>query len=396
MASYLSNDFDVTVVCSVPCYLGKIDDKYKGEDYYTESYNNIRIIRVPVREFDKKNKISRIRHIISYYRNTKKVIRVLKKKEQFDLVFATSQPPLMGGMLGAYAKRKLKGPMIYNIQDFQPEQTIAVGYIKIKPLLCICKKIDIRSCKKSDMVITVGEDMKETLEKRFKNKNVPSNCVINNWIDESTLYPVSKNDKHVLDFKKKYHLDGKFVIMYSGNIGLYYDLENIANTITAFKDREDIVFAFVGDGAFKKHLEELFSNADCNNVVFIPYQNKEDLIYSLNAADVHLVSNAKGIKGVSVPSKIYGVLATNIPCVGILEENSTAYNIIISSNCGETVEPGSKEELFKLLLKVVDKKEDFVKKHSSGYDYLKKNFTMELSLEKYRNVIEETIEKNHD
>ena len=59
-----------------------------------------------------------------------------------------------------------------------------------------------------------------------------------------------------------------------------------------------------------------------DNVVFIPYQDKADLIYSLNAGDVHWCVNAKGIKGVSCPSKAYGIMAAAKPILGVLESGS--------------------------------------------------------------------------
>ena len=59
-----------------------------------------------------------------------------------------------------------------------------------------------------------------------------------------------------------------------------------------------------------------------DNVTFIPYQDKADLIYSLNAGDVHWCVNAKGIKGVSCPSKAYGIMAASKPILGVLESGS--------------------------------------------------------------------------
>lgn len=47
------------------------------------------------------------------------------------------------------------------------------------------------------------------------------------------------------------------------------------------------------------------NKAQLDNVTFIPYQDKADLIYSLNAGDVHWCVNAKGIKGVSCSSNVY-------------------------------------------------------------------------------------------
>ena len=148
------------------------------------------------------------------------------------------------------------------------------------------------SCKRSDLIITVGRDLVETVANRFRGKKVPRTVMINNWIDEKEIYPLPADNERVVEFKKKYGLDGKFVIMYSGNIGLYYDLENLIKVIEKFKtdtktpDGREVVFAFVGAGSVLKTLEDYVAEHHMENVVFIPYQDKADLIYSLNAGDV--------------------------------------------------------------------------------------------------------------
>lgn len=135
--------------------------------------------------------------------------------------------------------------------------------------------------------------------------------MINNWIDESEIYPLDEKNEKVVAFKKKYGLDDKFVIMYSGNIGLYYDLENLIKVVERFKpvtktaDGREGVFAFVGAGSVLDKLVLNVKEHHMNNVAFIPYQDKADLIYSLNAGDVHWCVNAKGIKGVSCLSNVY-------------------------------------------------------------------------------------------
>ena len=82
-----------------------------------------------------------------------------------------------------------------------------------------------------------------------------------------------------------------------------------------------------------------------HNVVFIPYQNKTDLIYSLNAGDVHLCVNAKGIKGVSCPSKAYGIMAAGKPILGVLESNSEVRCLIEDTHGGLCCEPGEYDEV---------------------------------------------------
>ena len=384
----LKNTFDITVVCTVPSYTGTIEDKYKTKKFYFENINGIKVVRVSVPEFTKSNKISRVKNILAYYFNA---IKITKRLGKFDIVYTISQPPVLGGMLGLKGKKITKGKLVYNIQDFNPEQILAVNYSKSKLITKLMMYFDKKTCKKSDLIITVGHDMQETLNKRFDNSNVPNNVVINNWIDEKEIYPLTKKDKGVSSFLKKYSLEDKFIIMYSGNIGLYYDLENIVKIMKKYKDNKDLAFVFIGEGGVKQRLVDYAKENKFTNMYFIPYQDKKNLIYSLNAADVHLVTNSKGIKGVSVPSKIYGVMATDKPIFGILEEGSEAYNIIKDSNCGIVAETGNYKDIENKLDEIIKNRDKFVSKHLTGREYLVNNFTKDKSIIKYKKEIEKLV-----
>ena len=122
-------------------------------------------------------------------------------------------------------------------------------------------------------------------------------------------------------------------------------------------------------------------------MVFVPFQKKEDLIYSLNVADVHIVTNAKGIKGVSVPSKIYGILAVNKPIWGILENGSEAWRIIEDSKCGVLVEAGDYDEMRNSLNEIIRDRKMFVEKYSTGREYLMQHLTKEKSINAYRDAL---------
>lgn len=376
--------FDITVICVVPSYSGTIDNKYKVQGIYNEVINGIKVVRVRVPEFTKSNKVSRIKNLLSYFFNS--LIATLKL-EKHDYIFTISQPPILGGVLGVLGKWIKRGKLVYNIQDFNPEQTVAVGYSKNKLLLNTVMMIDKFSCKISDEVIVVGRDMQETLRRRFNNKKVPTNTFVNNWIDEKEIYPLRSNHPKVEAFKEKYNLKDKFIIMYSGNIGLYYDLENIIKVIEKFNGREDVVFAFVGDGTVKKEIENYAIDNKLSNVTFIPYQNKADLVYSLNAADIHWVVNARGIKGVSVPSKLYGVMAAGKPVLGVLDEGSEARLIVDECKCGVCTEPGNYDEIYNKINYILNNKDEIKEFGNNGRKYLEKNLTKDVSINKYKNAI---------
>ena len=105
MAEGMKDDFDVTVICTVPSYTGTIEEKYKEKKIYEEELNGVKILRVPVPEFSKSSKKSRIKNLLAYYTQAKKVT---KKAGHQDYVFTISQPPIMGGMLGLYGKKKIR------------------------------------------------------------------------------------------------------------------------------------------------------------------------------------------------------------------------------------------------------------------------------------------------
>jgi len=380
----LKETFHITVICTVPSYSGKIENKYKKQKFYEEDLDGINILRVRVSEFEKSSKISRIKNLMGYFINS--IIATFKLEKQ-DYIFAISQPPVLGGFLGVIGKWIKGGKLIYNIQDFNPEQTMAVGYSKNKFVLKIAMAVDKFSCKMSDEIIIVGRDMKVTLENRFKNKAVPKNIIINNWIDEKEIYPLDKDNPKVIEFKEKYNINNKLIIMYSGNIGLYYDLGNIIKVIGKFKEVEEVVFVFVGDGTVKNEIESYSKENNLNNVKFIPYQPKEDLNYSLNSADIHWVVNAKGIKGVSVPSKLYGVMAAGKPVLGVLDEGSEARLILDEANCGICSEPSNYDEIYKNIQYILENREDIKILGQNGRTYLEKNLTKDVSIRKYKENI---------
>ena len=160
LAEGLTETFDVTVICEIPSYAQEIEEKYKVKKYYFEEYKGMKVIRVRVPEVNKQSKVSRVKYILSYFFNC---IGATFKAGKFDLVFTVTQPPILGGLLGVIGKIITRGKLMYQIMDFNPEQTIAVNYAGNKLVLGAMMWFDKLSCRFSDVVVTLGRDMQETL-----------------------------------------------------------------------------------------------------------------------------------------------------------------------------------------------------------------------------------------
>lgn len=402
LAEGMLDRLDVTVICVVPSYLGTIEDPYKTQKYYEETINGVKVVRIRVPEFSKTNKKSRIQNIVSYFFGA---MAATFKVGKMDYVFSISQPPILGGLLGVWGKWVKHARFIYNIQDFNPEQVLAVGYSKNRRITDAMMWLDKFSCRRSNLIITVGRDLVETVQKRFHGKKVPKTVMINNWIDEKEIHPLPENHPKVVQFRKKYGLDDKLVIMYSGNIGLYYDLEKLVKVLKQFRkgytltgvyeegpktrDGREVVFAFVGAGSVLDKLISYSEKHHFENIVFIPYQEKADLIYSLNAGDIHWCVNAKGIKGVSCPSKAYGIMAAGKPVIGVLEGGTEVRGLIEECNCGKCCEPEDYVEVADIIRWYIENADsDEVKQMgANGRKYLEENLTRDVSVQRYADEI---------
>lgn len=402
LAEGMLDKFDITVICVVPSYLGTIESQYKVQKYYEENINGVKVLRIRVPEFNKADKKSRVRNILSYFFGA---IVATFKVGKIDYVFSISQPPILGGLLGVWGKWVKHTKFIYNIQDFNPEQVMGVGYTKNKFIMNIMMMLDKFSCKGSDLVITVGRDLVETMIHRFNGRKGPKTVMINNWIDEKKIIPLAANHPKVFEYKKKYGLDNKFVIMYSGNIGLYYDLENLIRVLKKYRkgytltgvyeegpktrDGREVVFAFVGSGSVLDKLMIYSEKHHFENIIFIPYQDKADLIYSLNAGDIHWCVNVKGMKGVSCPSKVYGIMAVGKPIIGVLEDGTEVRGLIEECKCGKCCEPGDYGAVAEIIGWYIENAgtDEVMQMGMNGRKYLEEKLTRKVSVNRYAEEI---------
>ena len=124
LADGLKDTFDITVICVVPSYSGVVDEKYKSKRIYNEEYNGIKVVRVRVPEFEKGNKISRIKNLLAYFFNS--LIATFKIEKQ-DYIFTISQPPILGGVigvLGKWIKGRLENEGVLTVGDVITDETL--------------------------------------------------------------------------------------------------------------------------------------------------------------------------------------------------------------------------------------------------------------------------------
>ena len=112
-------------------------------------------------------------------------------------------------------------------------------------------------------------------------------------------------------------------------------------------------------------------------------------IYSLNAGDIHWCVNAKGIKGVSCPSKAYGIMAAGKAIIGVLESGTEVRGLIEECSCGKCCEPGDYVEVADIIRWYIENADnDEVKQMGmNGRKYLEEKLTRDVTVNRYAEEI---------
>ncbi|MDB6034599.1 MAG: glycosyltransferase WbuB, partial [Verrucomicrobiales bacterium] len=154
-----------------------------------------------------------------------------------------------------------------------------------------------------------------------------------------------------LDFRKQHGFDGKFLITYSGNLGLAHCFESIIKAAQILQlSHPEMLFLFVGTGPRLAWVKDQASRLQLRNVQFLSSQPFKKLGACLKAADIHLVSMRENLSGLVVPSKAYGIFAAGRPCFFIGPEKSEVARLIKEHSCGEVFNPADASGLKQALI----------------------------------------------
>jgi colanic acid biosynthesis glycosyl transferase WcaI len=266
----------------------------------SEVVNGVRIERVGSSDIDRSSHLKRGLHYASLYPLFLQKTLALPRH---DVVVTKTDPPMLA-VLGPIIAKAKGSRTIHWAQDVYPELAGALGVIDKEGVLYrTLLSLSTWALKRHNAIVAVGRCMKRKIADRGIDPDRIH--VIPNWADPD-IRPIP-HDENL--FRKEYGLDGKFVVMYSGNMGMAHPFDEVLDAAEEMSSDPNVVFLFIGDGPRKPWIESEVQRRKLTNVRFLPYQPRERLSESLSAGDVHIVTMEEEVAGLVVPSKIYGVLA---------------------------------------------------------------------------------------
>lgn len=303
-----------------------------------ETVDGVKIRRLKVARFDKNFLPGRL---VNYLTFVVPMISSMLFHSRRDTVYLyTTNPPFLGA-IGAFVCLFREHHYVTLLHDAHPQLGVWVGTFKHGSLIQrVWSWLNRRKYNRSRETIVLCKAAKKLVHETYQ---VPENHihVIPNWADGEDLTPIDKHDSSIA---RQHGFLDDFVLLYSGNMGLYYEFETVLAAAELLRN-ERFKLVLVGGGGKKKWIEDEIQRRGLTNTITLPYQPFDKLNESLNACDASLVTIAAGIEGISFPSKLYTSLAVGKPIVGLSESWSELREIIERNNCGIWSELGDAEGL---------------------------------------------------
>ncbi|MDQ3813792.1 MAG: glycosyltransferase family 4 protein [Armatimonadota bacterium] len=324
------SDLSIDVITSNNLYRGEAKlpryEKWGGIDIYR--------LRTP-----KSNRSSTMLRVAAgLVFSTAAFFKLLMRRE-YDLLFIVTNPPSLP--LAAQTIKRLRGtPYVYLVHDLYPDVAVVLGVLSPESSVAnVFKHFQRKWLHASDKVIVLGRCMQEHLVQNYAVLKERIE-VIPNWCDPNQIVPLPQSR-----FRTEHNLQGT-IVLYAGNFGHYQDFDAILDAAKRLrKTPQDITFVLVGAGAQDEHIAQRIATENIDNVKVFPLVSQKEYPDVLAAADIALVTLARGAEGVGVPSKFYNILASGRPTVAIVAPHSEVALVLQESECGVQVAPGDAEGL---------------------------------------------------
>ncbi|MEB3212715.1 MAG: glycosyltransferase family 4 protein [Leptolyngbyaceae bacterium] len=309
-------------------------------------------------------------------------LHLIRNMHQIDQILITTSPPFLP-VLGYLANLLFGLSYVCLIYDLYPDVAIQLGVVSENHRISrLWRWINRQVWRRADGIIVLSSCMKERVTAHCPEV-AEKVSVIHSWANPDVIVPREKVQNW---FAMKHQLVEPFTVLYSGNMGRCHDAQTILEAMQMLKD-EPIQFVFIGGGAKRVQLIEQANALGLTNGVFLPYQDKEDLPYSLTACDLSLVSVSPEAEGLVAPSKLYSALAAERPIAAICDRQSYLSSLIRDAECGATFTSGDSAGLAEFIRMLQATPSTAKQMGKQGRTYLQQHFTPARIAQQYHRVL---------
>ncbi|MEX0602434.1 MAG: glycosyltransferase family 4 protein [Bacteroidota bacterium] len=383
IADGLAREFEVHVVT------GRYRNGQGGQTFPArDRRGSITIRRCFSASFDKNNLFLRGINLVTF--TVSVMLDLFRSLRPTDEILVVTNPPSLPFGVGLVARWK-ECRFHLLVHDVYPEVLIAAGVIRRRGIVArFLFRITDLLYATAESIIVLGRDMHALLRERL-GSNAGRLVLIPHWAESDRIRPRSRNAGTL---RKSLGLQRKFVVQYHGNMGRTHGIELLAGAAWDLRDRPDLHFLFVGEGAKRPWLERFLETHNPGNITLLSYQGRDRQGEILNVCDIAVIAFVPGMAGISVPSRMYNILAAGKPILGIADRESELGKLIDEERIGWVVDPSSAGSLASLLVRLAGEKKRIMEMGKRARRVAER-FSEQNTLDSYRALFRGTSETVH-
>ncbi|KIM12220.1 MAG: glycosyl transferase [Sulfurovum sp. FS08-3] len=368
----------VTIVASSFHYAKYQEMKEYGDsEYLLEAMDGIQFVWFKTPAYFG-NGIGRVINMLSY---TLKALKFMPKLSQNKPDIIVGSSVHLFAVWAAYRlSLRYKVPFIMEVRDLWPQTLIDMGISKWHPFILLLGVLEKYLYKKADKIISNLPHAYEYIGQFVEKEKF---VWISNGVDLSNIIYTPKES------------NGKFVVSYTGSMGVANNLQLLLDVAKRLKDKTNIYFRIVGEGVEKGKLK-VFVNE--NNLLNVSIENsipKNEVTNILQNSDVLFLSLKDSPLyrfGISL-NKLFDYMASGRV---IIFAGNSKNNPIKDADAGYGILPNDVIGLEKTILEIYDLPQE--KRDAIGQKirkYAEDNYSIEILVDKFEKLLEDEIRKKN-
>jgi len=263
--------------------------------------------------------------------------------QKHDIIYVL-YPILPLGVAAIILGKIKRCPVVFGVKDLSIEGLVQAGKLKVGKRQRFFEFLERSLYRAADGIqVPTSNQLQYLLRWRIPQAKI---TLIPDWADPLSILPMEKENR----FRQEQGATGKFVILYSGNIGYASELNTVIESAERLREEKDIVFFIIGDGAKRAELEVRVATSQLTNVTFLPFQDRQRFAESLCAADLALITLNTRFTTVASQGKMYSIMSAGRPILAVMEEHAWGASWVEGEEIGSRVNPGDSARLAAAIL----------------------------------------------
>jgi glycosyltransferase involved in cell wall biosynthesis len=308
-------------------------------------------------------------------------LAVMKHARSEDVLLCVTTPFTLPYTV-ALAARLRKAASALIIYDLYPDTLVMAGFLQANSILTRF----LRAANKTmyqwlDAIVIIGRDMRPKLL-NYPGMAASKISLIHNWVTLPIRYR-----ELVPENVYRRQCGGGFIVAMSGNAGFTHDPASVFEAARILKDNKDIKFLLSGEGVGWARLKDMQETSPLPNVTLIERVPETELENFLSAGDIWVIPYRKDNTGVSVPSRIYNLIAVGRPIIICSEADAEAALLLREEDIGWVTPPEDPKALAQIISFAASAAGDTDGKGRRAAT-VASHYTRQISLQSYRDLMD--------